>query len=280
MVLRSPHRSGPRSAAAVECDIPVNAIHWAPDPVMLVLGQREFTWYALLFVSGLLGAYGIAARTMMAEGIDIVYVNVLLIFVALGVVIGARLGEVVFYQWSYYRAHPREILNIWHGGLASHGAAIGIASVLWLYARLVVRKPFFWVADHAVIGIAFAAACVRFGNLANSEILGKPTSVPWAVVFDRVDSVPRHPVQVYEGLWYIALCLALLLARQRWAPPQGVLSGLFLVGMFVPRFFLELTKEGPLVFAGMNTGQVLSVPLVIAGALLLGRSGWWTRREV
>jgi len=252
----------------------VNAIHWAPDPVMFVLGQHEFTWYALLFVSGLLGAYGIASRTMMAEGIDIVYVNVLLIFVALGVVIGARLGEVVFYQWSYYRAHPREILNIWHGGLASHGAAIGIASVLWLYARLVVRKPFFWVADHAVIGVAFAAACVRFGNLANSEILGKPTSVPWAVVFDRVDPVPRHPVQVYEGLWYIALCLALLLARQRWAPPQGVLSGLFLVGMFLPRFFLEFTKEGPVVFAGMNTGQVLSVPLIIGGALLLGQSGW------
>src|SRR6185295_20276346 len=103
---------------------------------MFVLGQREFTWYALLFVSGLLGAYAIAARTMMAEGIDIVYVS-------------------------------------------------------------------------------------------------------WAVVFDRVDSVPRYPVQVYEGLWYIALCLALLLARQRWAPPQGVLSGLFLVGMFLPRFFLE-----------------------------------------
>ena len=243
---------------------------------MFVLGQREFTWYALLFVSGLLGAYAIAARTMMAEGIDIVYVNLLLIFVALGVVIGARLGEVVFYQWSYYRAHPMAILNIWHGGLASHGAAIGIASLLWLYARFVVRKPFFWVADHAVIGIAFAAACVRFGNLANSEILGKPTSVPWAVVFDRVDSVPRHPVQVYEGLWYIALCLALLLTRQRWAPPQGALSGLFLVGMFLPRFFLEFAKEGPVVFAGMNTGQVLSVPLVIAGALLLGQSGWRT----
>jgi prolipoprotein diacylglyceryl transferase len=257
----------------------MNAIHWAADPVMFVLGQREFTWYALLFVGGLLAGYVIVARTFMAEGIDIVYANLLLIFVALGAVIGARLGEIVFYEWSYYRAHPRELLKIWHGGLASHGAVIGIASMLWLYARLVVRRPFFWIGDRAVISIALAAACVRFGNLMNSEVLGKPTSLPWAVVFDRVDSIPRHPVQVYEGLWYIALCLALLLARQRWAPPQGVLSGLFLVGMFLPRFFLEFAKEGPVVFAGMNTGQVLSVPLIIVGALVLGRSGWRTKER-
>ena len=237
---------------AAERDCAMNAIHWAADPVMFVLGQREFTWYALLFVSGLLVGYVIVGRTFMAEGIDIVYANLLLIFVALGAVIGARLGEVVFYEWSYYRAHPRELLRIWHGGLASHGA---------------------------VIGIALAAACVRFGNLMNSEVLGKPTSLPWAIVFDRVDSIPRHPVQVYEGLWYIALCLTLLLARQRWAPPQGVLSGLFLVGMFLPRFFLEFAKEGPVVFAGMNTGQVLSVPLIIVGALLLGQYGWRTKER-
>ena len=255
----------------------MNAIHWAPDPVMFVLGLREFTWYALLFVSGLLGAYVIAARMLMAEGIDIIYANVLLILVALGVVIGARLGEVVFYEWSYYRAHPRAILRIWQGGLASHGAVIGIAVMLWLYARVVVHKPFLWVAERAVAGIAWAAACVRFGNLMNSEILGKPTSVPWAVVFDRVDPVPRHPVQAYEGLWYLALCLALLVARQRWKPPQGVLPGLFLVGMFLPRFFLEYTKEGAVVFAGMNTGQVLSVPLIIVGALVLAQS--WLRRK-
>ena len=96
---------------------------------------------------------------------------------------------------------------------------------------------------------------------------------------DRVDSIPRHPVQVYEGLWYIALCLALLLARQRWKPPQGVFGGLFLVGMFLPRFVLEFAKEGTVVFAGMNTGQVFSVPLIVAGALLLGQSGWRTKER-
>ena len=154
-----------------------------------------------------------------------------------------------------------------------------IGLMLWLFARFVVRKPFLWVADHAVIAIAFVAACVRFGNLINSEVLGKSTSVPWAVVFDRVDRVPRHPVQVYEGLWYIALSLALFLARRRWKPPQGVLSGLFLVGMFLPRFLLEFAKQGTVVFAGMNTGQVLSVPLIIAGALVLGRFGWRTKER-
>ena len=103
--------------------------------------------------------------------------------------------------------------------------------------------------------------------------------MPWAVVFDRVDRVPRHPVQVYEGLWYIALSLALFLARQRWKPPQGVLSGLFLVGMFLPRFLLEFAKQGTVVFAGMNTGQVLSVPLIIVGALVLGQFGWRTKER-
>jgi prolipoprotein diacylglyceryltransferase len=119
-----------------------------------------------------------------------------------------------------------------------------------------------------VPGIALAAACVRFGNLMNSEILGKPTSVVWAFVFQRVDSSPRHPVQVYEGAAYLVLCLALIAASWRYALPEGCLSGLFLVGMFVPRWMLEFTKDSKIIAAGMNTGQVLSVPLVIIGVAM------------
>ena len=236
---------------------------------MLTLGDRPVTWYAFLFVLGLLGAYGIAAATYVRERVDITYANILLVFVAIGAVIGARLGEVFFYEWPYYRAHPGEIVRIWRGGLASHGAVIGIPLMLWLFARVVIRKPFLWVLDRAVAGIALAAACVRFGNLMNSEILGKPTTAAWAVVFQRVDSVPRHPVQLYEGIAYLVLCAALIAAGRRWALPQGCLSGLFLIGMFLPRWFLEFTKEGTIVAGGMNTGQVLSIPLVIIGAAML-----------
>src|SRR5215831_20489889 len=146
---------------------------------------------------------------------------------------------------------------------------IGIPLMLWLYGRVVAGKPFLWVLDRAVPGIALAAACVRLGNLMNSEILGKPTSFVWAFVFERVDSIPRHPVQVYEGTAYLVLCVALLAVRRRYALPQGCLSGLFLVGMFAPRWVLEFTKEGKIVAAGMNTGQVLSIPLVIIGVWML-----------
>ena len=201
----------------------------------------------------------------MRQRVDVVYANILLVFVGVGAVIGARFGEVLFYEWPYYRAHPQEIGRIWHGGLASHGAVIGIALMLWLYARVVIGKPFLWVLDRAVPSIALAAACVRFGNLMNSEILGKPTSAAWAFVFQRVDSVPRHPVQVYEAILYFVLCLALLAVGRRYAFPEGCLSGLFLVGMFLPRWILEFTKDGRIVAAGMNTGQVLGVPLVIIG---------------
>ena len=194
---------------------PLRSLHWAPDPAMFALGGRVFTWYAFLFVLGLLGGYAILVATFLRERVDITYANIALVFVGVGAVIGARLGEVVFYEWPYYRAHPAEIVRIWHGGLASHGAVIGVPLMLWLFARFVIGKPFLWVLDRAVPGIAFAAACVRLGNLMNSEILGVPTTAPWGVVFARVDLVPRHPVQVYEGVTYLALCIALLVVGQR-----------------------------------------------------------------
>jgi len=259
---------------------PLRFVHWAPDPVMLAVDGRPFTWYALLFVCGLLGGYAILVATFMRERIDITYANILLILVGVGAVVGARFGEVVFYEWPYYRAHPDEIVRIWHGGLASHGAVIGIALVLWFYARVVIRMPFLWVLDRVVPGIALAAACVRFGNLINSEILGKPTALPWAFVFERVDSTPRHPVQLYEGLAYLLLCVALIAISRRSALPEGCLTGLFLVGMFLPRWLLELTKDGRIVAGGMNMGQVLSTPLVIAGGALLAVSCMRGRRPI
>ena len=255
-------------------------MRWAADPVMFSLGQAQITWYAFLFVTGLIGAYLLAAVALRADGYDILYANLLLIFGAVGAVVGARLGEIVFYDWSYYRARPGDMLKIWHGGLASHGAAVGIPLMLWLYARLIVRKPLLWVLDRTVAGIAFCAACVRFGNVMNSEILGKSTSLPWAIVFERVDRIPRHPVQLYEGIWYLALTVGLLMLRPRWQPRLGVLSGLFAIGMFVPRFFLEFTKDSPVIFAGLNTGQLLSLPFVALGVLFLVRSERWTPAPV
>jgi prolipoprotein diacylglyceryl transferase len=246
---------------------------------MLMLGDRPLTWYAFLFVCGLLGGYAIVVVTFVRERVDITYANILLLLVGVAAIIGARLGEVFFYEWPYYRAHPGEIVRIWHGGLASHGAVIAIALTLWLYARVVIGKPFLWVSDRAVAGIAFVAACVRFGNLINSEILGKPTTVPWAFAFQRVDPTPRHPVQLYEGIAYLLLCLILIAVSRRYTPPEGCLSGLFLVGMFLPRWLLEFTKDGEILAGAMNTGQVLSAPLVIIGVAMFALSWMRARRR-
>src|SRR5262245_48226394 len=160
-------RIGSSSSIRRMYSLPFQFIHWAPDPVMFTLGQRQYRWYAVLFVAGLLGGYAIAVLTFLRERVDIAYANILLVFVAIGAVVGARLGEVFFYEWPYFRAHPEEIFQIWRGGLASHGAVIGIPLMLWLYARVVVGKPFLWVLDRTVPGIALAASCVRIGNLMN-----------------------------------------------------------------------------------------------------------------
>jgi prolipoprotein diacylglyceryl transferase len=257
---------------------PHRLVVWAADPVMLAIGDRPVTWYAFLFICGLLGGYAIVAATFVRERVDITYANILLVLVGAAAVIGARLGEVFFYEWPYYRAHPLDILRIWRGGLASHGAVIAIAVTLWLYARFVIRKPLLWVSDRTVAGIALTAACVRFGNLLNSEVLGVPTSVAWGFVFLRVDATPRHPVQLYEGLAYLLLCAALIAVRRRYALPEGCLSGLFLVGMFLPRWLLEFTKEGAMLALGMNTGQVLSLPLIPIGAALFAACWMWAAR--
>src|SRR5262245_11197989 len=140
---------------------PPHFVRWAPDPAMFTLsGGRQVTWYAFLFVCGLLGGYAILLATFARERVDITYANIVLVLVGIAAVVGARLGEVVFYEWPHYWAHPAEIVQIWRGGLASHGAVIAIAATLWLFARFVIGKPFLWVSDRLVAGIAFAAACV------------------------------------------------------------------------------------------------------------------------
>ncbi len=257
-----------------------NFIHWSPDPVLFEAGARGISWYALLFTLGLFGAYLIVARVFLKEKLDITYANILLILVAAAAVIGARFGEVFFYEWEHFRQHPHEIIQIWKGGLASHGAVIGIALVLWIYCHFIIKKPFLWVGDRIAAAIAFSGACVRFGNLMNSEIVGKKTNVAWAFIFESYDSFPRHPVQIYEGVVYLMLCIVLFrmisakqksnnTQRQKPTSGNGKIAGWFFIGMFLTRFFLEFTKEGETIFAGLITGQLLSLPLIVIGFLLL-----------
>ncbi len=249
-------------------------IPWNVNPEIFRIGNFAVRWYGLLFASGFVFGYYIMRRIFKNEGLGDATLDRLTVYMAIGTIVGARLGHCFFYEPEYYLAHPLEILKVWHGGLASHGAAIGILLALWLFVRK-EKKPFIWIIDRVVIVVALAGTMIRLGNLMNSEIYGVETTLPWGFVFLRNgENAPKHPTQIYEALAYLITFGILMriywknLGKQR----PGLLFGLFLVLVFGFRFFVEYIKEDQVGFeAGMklNMGQWLSIPLVVAGIAIL-----------
>jgi len=196
----------------------------------------------------------------------------------LATVLGARLGHCFFYNPVYYLSHPLEILMVWKGGLASHGAAIGILTAIYLFVKKKKEYTFLWILDRIVITAALAGFFIRMGNLFNSEILGKQSSVPWAFIFASVDNVPRHPAQLYEAIAYLIVFGFLFWYYNRTKAnfKPGMIFGLFLVLVFLFRFFVEFIKEDQTYFEQdmvLNMGQLLSIPLIFAGLFLIFRKG-------
>jgi phosphatidylglycerol:prolipoprotein diacylglycerol transferase len=171
---------------------------WNIDPVLLHLGPLELRWYGLLFAGGILAAYQVGIWSFERAGGSREETNRLLGYVIVGTVVGARLGHCLLYEPAYYLRHPLEILAVWRGGLASHGGAVGIVLAVWLFARRTGRD-LLWLLDRVAVAAPVAAACIRVGNFFNSEIVGRPSGVPWAVVFVRLDPLPRHPAMLYEA---------------------------------------------------------------------------------
>lgn len=202
--------------------------------------------------------------------------NDLVWYMILGTVIGARLGHCLFYNPVYYLSNPLEILMVWKGGLASHGAAIGILSAIYLFTKKKKEYSYLWVMDRIVITVALGGFFIRMGNLFNSEILGTPTNVPWAFIFTSFDNVPRHPAQLYEAIAYLLVFVFLIFyyfrTNAKFKP--GKLFGYFLVMVFTFRFLVEFVKIDQTYFEkGMylNMGQLLSIPFVLLGIYLLLR---------
>ncbi len=250
------------------------AVNWDMNPEIFRIGNFAVRWYGLLFASGFFFGYLIFVRFFKKEGLPLDLLDKLTIYMALGTVVGARLGHCLFYEPEYYLSNPVEILKIWRGGLASHGAAIGILIALWLFVRK-YKKPFIWILDRIVIVVALGGAFIRLGNLMNSEIYGVETSLPWGFIFIRnLEVVPKHPTQIYESLTYFLVFLLLLLLyyRNDGKPRPGMLFGLFLILVFGMRFLIEFIKEDQVAFeAGMalNMGQLLSIPFALLGAGIL-----------
>jgi prolipoprotein diacylglyceryl transferase len=265
-----------------------NAITWNVDPEIFSIGQLSIRWYGLLFASAFLSGYIVFSRFLTTERLSSEMLDQLLIYIAVGTVIGARLGHCFFYEPEYFLKNPIEVLKIWKGGLASHGAAIGILLALWLYIRK-YKLSFLWLIDRIVIVVALGGAFIRLGNLFNSEIYGLPTDMPWGFEFVRdklydpitgeiLATVARHPTQLYEALSYILIFVFLLtFYRKRYLQVRdGYIFGVFMILLFSARFFIEFVKNDQVAFeAGMqfNMGQLLSLPFILAGVLMI----LWTK---
>lgn len=249
---------------------------WNIDPILLNLGPIHIHWYGLLFAGGFVVGFAIMRWIFRREGKPEADLDPLLLYMMAGTIIGARLGHVLFYDPVYYFHHPLEILEIWKGGLASHGGAIGIFTALYLYARRHPDQPYGWLLDRMAIPGVLGGAFIRIGNFFNSEILGTPSHLPWAVVFARVDNVPRHPVQLYESAAYLLTFAVLFFVYKRLYPHlrTGLLSGLLLVLVFTARFFLEFIKVRQASYGysfPLSVGQWLSLPFIVLGIVLLIR---------
>jgi prolipoprotein diacylglyceryl transferase len=251
-------------------------LYWNASPIIFTVGPVSLRWYGFLFASGFLAGLVIVKWMYRRDGRPMADADSLFNYVALGTIFGARLGHCLFYDPAYYLGHPLEILKIWKGGLASHGALIGILFAVYLFSRKRDDQPFWWVMDRLAIPTILAGSMIRLGNLFNSEIIGKPTDAPWAMIFARVDALPRHPTQLYESVAYAAIFIILMWLYRRYGArlADGRLSGAFLVMVFGFRFLVEVTKTRQAAFGHgfpLNMGQILSIPVVMVGLWLLFR---------
>jgi prolipoprotein diacylglyceryl transferase len=255
-------------------------INWNVDPEIFRIGSFAVRWYGMLFAASFLFGYIIMLRFFKKENVPVSVLDSLTTYMVIGTIIGARLGHCLFYEPAYYLAHPAQILMVWEGGLASHGAAIGIIITILIFAHY-KKLHFLWVMDRLVIVVALSGLLIRSGNLMNSEIFGHITNLPWGFIFLRAASPlnldPRHPTQIYEGMSYLIIFLFLwwYYYRKNGKPAEGMIFGLFMILVFSMRFLIEFVKEPQESFErsmSLNLGQLLSIPLIIAGIIFVIRA--------
>lgn len=251
-------------------------ITWTVNPTAFTVFGLEIRWYGVLFALTIAVGYLILSKMFRKENQPESLIDTMLWYVVLAVVIGARLGHCLFYEPAYYLTadHWIEILYIRDGGLASHGAAIAILVAVYLVARK-YRLAYWYLLDRLVIVVALGGLFIRTGNLMNSEIYGHATTLPWGFLFLRNGEViPKHPTQIYEALSYFLLFLGLLAyyIKKDGKPKEGVLFSCFLIVCFGMRFLIEFVKENQELWEDdyvLNMGQMLSLPFVVTGLVLL-----------
>lgn len=253
------------------------------NPIALKLGPLKIHWYGLMYLVGFLGGWWLGRlRTRKPwSPINEEQMGDLLFYCAIGVILGGRLGYVLFYNFDYFLAHPLWLFEVWTGGMSFHGGLIGVMLAMWLFSRK-VGATFFQLADFVAPLVPIGLAAGRMGNFINGELWGRPTDLPWGMVFPRApDNLPRHPSQLYEfGLEGIVLFTVLWLYTRKERPRMAP-SGLFLLLYGTFRFLVEFVRQpdrqlGFIAFHWLTMGQLLSMPMIIAGIALLI---WAYRRQ-
>ncbi|MBP1630232.1 MAG: Prolipoprotein diacylglyceryl transferase [Bacteroidetes bacterium] len=261
------------------------SIVWDVSPEIFKLGSLSVRWYGVLFAMAFVISYFLMKKMFEKSKVPSEYLEKLSVYMFVSVLVGARLGHCLFYEFSYYIFHPIEMLLpikittegwkfIGYQGLASHGAAIGIFLGVALYG-FKTKIPLMWTLDRLIIAICFSGASIRLGNLMNSEIYGFQTDLPWGFIFVRDgQTLAAHPTQLYEALSYTILGFVIyfLTMQNKKVFKQGFLFGIFLIGLFSARFFIEFLKHNQESWEdamAINMGQWLSIPFILAGIILL-----------
>jgi len=263
-------------------------IHWDVDPEIVKIFGISIRYYGILFVGGIVIAVLLLERFAKVQGYTSKEWDKLTLYGLIGIIAGARLGHCLFYEPGYFLSHPIEIFlpiqqlpdGSWHftgyEGLASHGGTIGLILALWLFTHQ-TKRPILQTLDLVAVVTPIAAFFIRMANLMNSEIIGKQTDVPWAFIFVKVDMLPRHPSQLYEGLSYLAIFLLNLWLYRRYKSRigSGFFFGLTIALIFIARFLIEFIKAPQVAFEEnmtLDMGQWLSIPFVLTGAYLVWRA--------
>lgn len=251
------------------------SIIWDVNPVLFDIFGFEIRYYSISWMVGFMACIWMMNKMLKKEGLSPKITDSMFLYTFIATVVGARIGHCFFYEWSYYIQHPIEVLNLRQGGLASHGAALGLLVGIYLFSKK-NHFTYIWSLDRITTVIPIGGAFIRIGNLMNSEIYGTPTELPWGFIFTRRnETLAMHPTQIYETIIYLlifALLVYLFFKKDIATKHPGALFGIFLITLFGGRFFVEMIKNVQETFEEaltLNMGQILSIPFVVLGVIIL-----------
>ena len=246
------------------------------DPVAFAVGPLEVRWYGLMYLIGFVGAYWLCSRRakLPNSGWTEEQVSDMIFYGAIGVIVGGRVGYMLFYNFSALVADPLSMFKVWQGGMSFHGGLLGVSAAVFLFA-LKNNKRFFDVLDFGSPMVPIGLGTGRLGNFIGGELWGRPTDVPWGMVFPHADDKPRHPSQLYEFFLEGIVLFIILYWFSRKPRPRMAVAGSFLIGYGVFRFLVEFTRQPDAhlghIVGWMTMGQILSTPMIIGG---IGLVAW------